>query len=64
MDNEYITPEVLVGEDMNPEFASSATKETVSAVSQNTADTLTLAELNQALGKNYKDKESAINFCC
>jgi len=60
MDNEYITPEVLVGEDMNPEFAPSATKETVSAVSQNTADTLTLDELNQALGKNYKDKESAI----
>ena len=60
MDNEYITPEVLGGEDMNPEFASAPTKETVSAVSQNTADTLTLAELNQALGKNYKDKESAI----
>lgn len=60
MDNEYITPEVLVGEDMNPEFAPSATKETVSAVSPNTADTLTLAELNQALGKNYKDKDSAI----
>lgn len=60
MDNEYITPEVLVGEDMNPEFAPSATEVTVSAVSQNTADTLTLAELNQALGKNYKDKDSAI----
>lgn len=59
MDQEYITPETLGGEDLNNEFASAPVKETVSAVSSNTADALTLNELNSFLGKNYKDIETA-----
>ena len=60
MDQEYITPETLGGEELNNEFAPSPVKETVSAVSQNTADALSLNELNSYLGKNFKDKESAL----
>lgn len=60
MDNEYITPETLGGEDLNNEFAPSPVKETVSAVSQNTADALSLNELNAFLGKNFTSKESAL----
>ena len=60
MDQEYITPETLGGEDLNNEFASAPVKETVSAVSSNTADALSLNELNTVLGKTYKDKESAL----
>lgn len=60
MDQEYITPETLGGGELNNEFAPSPVKETVSAVSQNTAEALTLNELNTFLGKNYKDKASAL----
>jgi hypothetical protein len=60
MDNEYITPETLGGEDLNNEFASAPVKETVSAVSSNTADALSLNELNSYLGKNFTSKESAL----
>lgn len=60
MDQEYITPETLGGEDLNNEFASAPVKETVSAVSQNTADALSLNELNSYLGKNFKDKDTAL----
>lgn len=60
MDQEYITPETLGGEDLNNEFASAPVKETVSAVSSNTADALSLNELNSFLGKNFTSKESAL----
>lgn len=60
MEQEYITPETLGGEDLNNEFAPSPVKETVSAVSPNTADALSLNELNSYLGKNFTSKESAL----
>lgn len=60
MDQEYITPETLGGGELNNEFAPSPVKETVSAVSQNTADALSLNELNSFLGKNFTSKESAL----
>lgn len=60
MDQEYITPETLGGEELNNEFAPSPVKETVSAVPSNTAEALTLDELNSYLGKTYKDKASAL----
>lgn len=60
MEQEYITPETLGGEELNNEFAPSPVKETVSAVSPNTADALSLDELNSYLGKNFTNKESAL----
>lgn len=61
MDPEYITPETLGGEDAPSEFASAPVEETVSAApSPEAAESLSLAELNQALGKNYKDKATAL----
>ena len=60
MEEEYITPETLGGEELNNEFASAPVKETVSAVPSNTAEALTLDELNTFLGKNFKDKDSAL----
>jgi len=61
MEEEYITPETLGGEELNNEFASAPVKETVSAVSQNnTAEALTLDELNATLGKKFTSREAAL----
>ncbi len=59
MEQEYITPETLGGADLT-DVAASPVKETVSAVTPNTAEALSLDELNSFLGKNYKDKDSAL----
>jgi len=59
MEQEYITPETLGGEEMT-DVASAPVKETVSAVSPNTAEALSLSELNAYLGKNFTNKDSAL----
>lgn len=60
MEQDNNTYETLDSGNADSDIAPVSVKETVSAVPQNTADTLSLAELNEALGKNYKDKDSAL----
>jgi hypothetical protein len=61
MPPENITPETLGDGNAPVVNVPAPVKETVSTVpSQSTADSLSLAELNLALGKDYKDKESAL----
>jgi len=61
MDQDYNTYETLDGENDVPSVnASSSVKETESAVSPDTVETLSLKELNEYLGKSFKDKDSAL----
>lgn len=60
MEQDNNTYETLDSGNADSDIAPVSVEETVSAVPKNTAETLSLAELNEALGKNYKDKESAI----
>lgn len=61
MEQDYNTYETLDGENVVPsDIASSSVKETESAVSSDTVETLSLKEINEYLGKNYKDKASAL----
>ena len=60
MDQDNNTYETLDGVNADSDIATSSVEETVSAVSQNTADALSLTELNALLGKNYPTKEAAM----
>ena len=61
MDPEFNTYDVLPGENVVPsDIASSDTSMTDSTVSSDTVEQLSLRELNEYLGKSFKDKATAI----
>lgn len=60
MEQDNNTYETLADVGADSDIATPAVEETVSAVSPNTAEALSLTELNNLLGKNYPTKEAAM----
>lgn len=60
MDPDNNTYDTLDGGNADSDIASSSVKETASAVSTDAANTLSLAEINAALGKNFTNKDAAL----
>lgn len=60
MEPDNNTYDTLDGGNADSDIASSSVKETASAVSPDAANTLSLAEINAALGKNFTNKDAAL----